>query len=179
MSEDTRRLRLDIEIARAERSYTRLRRTVAGWLERRHIRPTVREYLLLLPDLFALLIRLLRDPRLNSGLKLQLLGASAYVIAPIDLIPDFIVPLGLTDDTVVLAFVLSRVVGLMGGAGERVLREHWEGRGDVLHQIQMVLSAADHVLNRRILGRLSRRFGRSREYEREYELPESTGSDEA
>ncbi len=165
MSEETSPHRLDIEIVRAERYYSRLRRKVAGWLERRRVRPAVREYLLLLPDLFTLLIRLLRDPRLSSGLKLQLLGASAYVITPLDFIPDFIVPFGLTDDTVALAFILSRVVGLMGGAGERVLREHWEGRGDVLHQIELVLSAADQVLNRRVLGWLSRRFGRSRAHE--------------
>lgn len=160
MSEETSPRRLEIEVVRAERYYTRLRRKVASWLERRRVRPAVREYLLLLPDLFTLLIRLLRDPRLSPGLKLQLLGASAYVITPLDFIPDFIVPFGLTDDTVALAFILSRVVGLMGAAGERVLRDHWEGQGDVLHQIELVLAAADEVLNRRVAGWLSRRFGR-------------------
>lgn len=165
MSEELSPRRLEIEIERAERTYTRLRRKVAGWLERCHVQPTVREYLLLLPDLFTLLIRLLRDPRLSPGLKLQLLGASAYVITPLDFIPDFIVPFGLTDDTVALAFILSRVVGLMGSAGERVLREHWEGQGDVLHQIELVLAAADQVVNRRVLGWLSQRFGRGRQRE--------------
>jgi len=170
LSEEISPRKLEIEIVRAERYYSRLRRKVAGWLERRHVRPAVREYLLLLPDLFTLVIRLLRDPRLSPGLKLQLLGASAYVITPLDFIPDFIVPFGLTDDTVALAFILSRVVGLMGVAGERVLREHWEGRGDVLHQIELVLAAADEVLNRRVAGWLSRRFGRPRERELSIEV---------
>lgn len=159
--------KLEIEIQRAERYYTRLRRKVARWLERHHVQPTVREYLLLLPDMFTLLIRLLRDPRLSSGLKLQLLGASAYVISPLDFVPDFIVPFGLTDDTVALAFILSRVVGLMGSAGESVLREHWEGRGDILRQIELVLATADEVLNRRVAGWLSRRFGRPKATVRE------------
>jgi uncharacterized membrane protein YkvA (DUF1232 family) len=113
---------------------------------------------LLLPDLFALLVRLVRDPRIDSSLKAQLLLVSAYVISPIDLIPDFLLPIGLADDTVALAFILSRVVAIMGQAGADMLREHWEGDGDVLDQIQRLIEHADSVLNRRVLDRLRRRF---------------------
>ena len=143
---------------RAQRSYARLRARVAAWLEHHDVSDQVREYLLLLPDLFALLIRLMRDPRVDRSLKWQLGIVSAYVISPIDLIPDFILPLGLIDDTVALAFVLSRVVRIMGVTGEEVVREHWEGEGDVLMQIQKIAKTADRLLNDRLISRLGRLF---------------------
>jgi uncharacterized membrane protein YkvA (DUF1232 family) len=144
---------------KAERFYTRLRRRIHGWLKRRgKLGEGVSPYLLLLPDLFALILRLLRDPRVSGGAKLQLAAVTAYVISPIDLVPDFLLPLGLIDDTVAAALVLSRVVSLMDQAGEEVLEDHWEGSGNVLEAIQRVLSAADDLLGGRILKRLRRRF---------------------
>ena len=146
------------EIQRAERFYTRLRARLHRWLGQHHVGGRLREYLLLLPDLFALLIRLLRDAHIEPALKRQLILVSAYVISPIDLIPDFILPIGLVDDTVAVAFVLSRVAAIMGQAGEELLYQHWEGEGDVLLQIQRLLAGADQVLNRHVLGRLRKRF---------------------
>ncbi len=147
-----------IEIQRAERFYTKLRARIRRWLGRHHVGGRLREYLLLLPDLFALVVRLLRDAHIEPALKTQLVLVSAYVISPIDLIPDFLLPMGLVDDTVAVAFVLSRVAAIMGQAGEDLLYEHWEGEGDVLLQIQRLLAGADQVLNRHVLRRLRRRF---------------------
>lgn len=152
---------IERRIARAERFYSRLRAKVAAWLERRRVRGPLREYLLLLPDFFALVIRLLRDPRVESGLKAQLLAASAYVITPLDFVPDILAPLGLADDTIVLALIISRVAALLGQAGGDVLTEHWEGEGDVLEQVRRVLGAADRVVNHRIVNILRRRFGKA------------------
>ena len=146
---------------RAERFYSKLRGRITTWLEKNTgISDRRKEYLLLLPDLFALLIRLMRDSRVDAALRLQLAAVSLYVISPVDLIPDVLMPVGLLDDTVALAFILSRVVRVMGEAGEAVLREHWEGDGDVLAQIQKIVKTADTMLkNAAILNRLRRRFG--------------------
>jgi uncharacterized membrane protein YkvA (DUF1232 family) len=146
------------DIRRAQRSYTRMRGRITAWLQDHDVGEQTREYLLVLPDLFALLIRLMRDPRVDRPLRLQLLAVATYVISPIDLIPDFILPAGLIDDTVALAFILTRVVKLMGTCGEDVLREHWEGDGDVLVQVRRVTSSADKLLNDRIIGSLARLF---------------------
>ena len=146
------------DIRRAQRSYTRLRGRVTAWLRDHDVGEQTREYLLLLPDLFALLIRLMRDPRVDRPLRLQLLAVATYVVSPIDLIPDFILPAGLIDDTVALAFILTRAVKLMGTCGEDVLREHWEGDGDVLVQVHKVAKNADRLLNDRIIGSLARLF---------------------
>jgi uncharacterized membrane protein YkvA (DUF1232 family) len=147
------------EIQRAERFYTKLRARVSRWLGQHHVGGRLREYLLLLPDLFALLIRLLRDAHIDPALKRQLILVSAYVISPIDLIPDFLLPMGLVDDTVAVAFVLSRVAAIMGQAGEDLLRQHWEGQGDIIMQIQHLLASADRVLNGHVIRLLRNRFG--------------------
>ncbi|MBC7223898.1 MAG: hypothetical protein H5T59_06460, partial [Anaerolineae bacterium] len=52
---------------RAGRFYTRLRRRIVRWLEQNtKVDPRTRDYLLLLPDLFALLMRLIADPRVSG-----------------------------------------------------------------------------------------------------------------
>ena len=150
---------IENDIERAGRFYSKLRSRIAAWLEEHtEVSDRVREYLLLLPDLFALLVRLIRDPRIDGSLKLQLIAASAYVISPIDLLPDFLLPVGLVDDAIAVAFVLSRLTRIMGDAGEDILREHWEGEGDILTQIQKIAATADAVIDQRILRRLRRLF---------------------
>jgi len=147
------------EAARAERHYARLRGRATRWLAGHRLDGQRAELLFLLPDLFMLVIRLLRDPRIDGALKVQLFAVSAYVIAPLDLVPDFLLPAGLADDTVALAYALTRVVAILGAAGEDVLREHWEGREDVLATVRRVVAAADRVLGSRVVTALGRRFG--------------------
>ena len=48
-----------------------------------------------------------RDPRTPIGLKALLLAALAYVVAPIDFIPDMIPIIGQADDLTVLLLVLD------------------------------------------------------------------------
>lgn len=154
---------VDYDFERAERFYSKLRARIVAWLDARtNISGQVRKYLLLLPDMFALVTRLIADPRIDVSLKLQLIAVSAYVISPIDLVPDFLLPMGLIDDVVAIAFVLSRVVRIMDEAGEDILREHWEGEGDVLAQVQSVAETADSMLNTVILRRLQELFTRDK-----------------
>ena len=77
-----------------------------------------------LPNLVKLLVRLMRDARV-SRLDRALFGAViAYVLLPIDLIPDFIGVFGLTDDLYLVGLALNR---LFSRAGAGVLIEHWDG----------------------------------------------------
>lgn len=49
------------------------------------------------------------DPRTPSRVKAILMAAIAYFVLPIDLIPDFVLGLGYTDDLVVLAAAVRAV----------------------------------------------------------------------
>src|SRR5690554_2528347 len=48
------------------------------------------QFLMLLPDLFILISRLIVDKRVPMGKKVFLAGVVAYVMSPFDIIPDFI-----------------------------------------------------------------------------------------
>lgn len=153
-------IEVEIDLVRAQRFYTRLRRRLSNWLVTRgRFGGQVADVLLVLPDLFALVLRLMQDPRVGRSTRLELAAAAIYVISPVDLIPDFFFPFGYIDDAVALALVLSRAAKLMGETGEEILQEHWEGKTNVLHAITTVTAVADQVLNRRILRQLRRRFG--------------------
>jgi uncharacterized membrane protein YkvA (DUF1232 family) len=53
-----------------------------------------------------LLWRALRHPKAPTWLKLGTLGLLAYVLSPVDFIPDFIPLLGLVDDVVLVPVVM-------------------------------------------------------------------------
>ncbi len=149
-----------VDLDHAERFYTRLRGRIDGWFERRgKVGGQIGEVLLLLPDFLALVLRLMRDPRIEGRTKLELAAVTAYVISPIDLIPDFLFPIGFVDDAVALALVVGRVAKLMGEAGEVALEEHWEGEASALQAVTSVTNAADALLNKRVVKQLRRRFG--------------------
>ncbi len=61
----------------------------------------------------AIAVHAVRDPRTPLLAKLLLVFLLAYVISPIDLIPDFIPVLGLLDDMILVPAVISVVYLLL------------------------------------------------------------------
>jgi uncharacterized membrane protein YkvA (DUF1232 family) len=106
-----------------------------------------------IPAYLRLMGGLLTDPRVSALDKVLLGVAIAYVVAPIDLIPDFIPFLGQVDDVFIVVLALRR---LISNAGMRVIRDHWDGPVEDLHPtvLQEVLLAAAFFLPRRIRRRL-------------------------
>jgi len=76
------------------------------------------------PDCVVLLRRLLRERRVPRARRLALLAALAYLIVPVDLVPDVIPVAGQLDDALVVALALR---GLVRAAGAAVLVRHWPG----------------------------------------------------
>jgi uncharacterized membrane protein YkvA (DUF1232 family) len=84
----------------------------------------VRDVARFIPDCVALVLDLLRDPRVPRRHK-RLLGVLiGYLALPFDLVPDFIPIAGHLDDALVVALAL-RVV--LRGSGSELVREHWRG----------------------------------------------------
>ena len=100
-------------------------------------RSLLRELTLLLPNFVRLAQGLLTDRRVPVRRKLLLGALVAYLVSPIDLIPDFIPGLGQMDDVLVVVLVLH---GLLSSVEEEVLLEHWRGRPDVLLLIRRAVS---------------------------------------
>ena len=137
---------------RAKRFYDRMRDNIRAYLDSRGTTAgTTAEYLLLAPDVFVLLWRLINDKRVSSGNKVMLGSGIAYYLFPLDIIPEgFMGPLGYVDDLVFGVYILNR---LLVDTDPEILREHWSGRDDVLATIRKVLSAADNLVGKDIRGR--------------------------
>jgi uncharacterized membrane protein YkvA (DUF1232 family) len=113
-----------------------------------------RDLVLLLPDCVVLLARLARDPQVPAGAKLVAASALAYVLSPLELLPELLLgPLGLIDDLLVVgagaSFLLNRV-------HPDLVRAHWPGQEDALELLQAVSSWAEQQLARGLVGLLGR-----------------------
>jgi uncharacterized membrane protein YkvA (DUF1232 family) len=79
--------------------------------------------------MFLLCARLLTDSRVPATERALVAGAIVYAIIPFDLIPDMIPFVGQIDDAYLIALTLLR---LMERTDSKIVREHWNGGGDVV-----------------------------------------------
>jgi uncharacterized membrane protein YkvA (DUF1232 family) len=99
---------------------------VALWVMRpRDVR--LGELVRLVPDLLRLVRSLLADRSVPGRVRIALIGLLAYLINPIDLIPEFIPVLGPLDDVIVAILVLRYVRRRLG---DDELRRRWPGTAD-------------------------------------------------
>lgn len=84
----------------------------------------VREVVAIVPDVLRLLRSLVGDPAVPLDVRIVLVGLVAWIISPIDLIPEFIPVLGPIDD-IVVAVVAMRFVRRRMGVED--LRRRWSG----------------------------------------------------
>lgn len=87
-------------------------------------RSHARELATLLPNLLVLFRGLLRDPRVPRASRLWVGFAVAWIVSPIDLIPEVVPLVGPLDDAIVAAVVLRHVLRRIDRG---VLAEHWRG----------------------------------------------------
>jgi uncharacterized membrane protein YkvA (DUF1232 family) len=109
----------------------------------------------MLPNIVKLVARLLKDPRVPRRAKITLGIAGAYVLSPIDLIPEFIPVIGWADDIVLLLFAID---SLIERSGKEIVEEHWDGPGDLLALVRDVVGVSRNIVPRRlgqIIDRLS------------------------
>lgn len=84
----------------------------------------------------VLLRRLAADSELPQGVRVRLLLLLAYLIMPIDLVPDFIPFLGYADDAIVVAIALRSVARR---AGPDAINEHWPGTPEGLRAVRRLI----------------------------------------
>lgn len=97
---------------------------------------TVRDALMMLPDLLRLIRRLIADRTLPVGVRVRLGLLLAYLLSPIDLVPDFIPVVGYADDAILVALVLRSTIRR---AGPEALQRHWPGSPGGLRVIEQLV----------------------------------------
>lgn len=141
---------------RADRFYDRMRASIREYLEKKgSVAGSTGEYLLLAPDVFVLLWRLVNDKRVDAKNKVMLGSGLAYYLFPLDIMPEaFLGPIGYLDDLVFAVYLLNK---LLTDTDVEILREHWSGRDDVLDTIRRVLGAAENLVGSDIAGKFKKK----------------------
>jgi uncharacterized membrane protein YkvA (DUF1232 family) len=145
---------LEQDKKRAEDIYDKLRSKVNGFTgaKFRGKYGKLIDYLLLLPDFLALLIRLATDKRVPSTQKIMVGGIIMYVLSPIDVIPDFIPVIGMADDLLLVVYGLNTI---LNEVDRRIVEEHWSGGGDLLLTLQNATSVAEKFLSKNVIKKIS------------------------
>lgn len=89
----------------------------------------VTEAALVVPNAGKLVVRLLRDPRVPFREKAFAGFVVAYVMSPVDVIPDVIPGIGHLDDVLLVALAVDRLVA---SVDEVVVAGAWDGSEDAL-----------------------------------------------
>ena len=110
-------------------------------------RSRLKNLLLFIPNMVLLCGRLLTDARVPKTEKALVAGAIVYAIIPLDLIPDMIPFVGQIDDAYLIAMTLLRLIDRTDPA---VVREHWNGGGDVVQLIEAMALLTAKFLPKRI-----------------------------
>jgi len=112
------------------------------------------EYLLLAPDLFYLLIKLMQDPKVPKSKKVKLGAVIAYFITPFDFLPEAIMGLvAYVDDVALTAYVLNDFFNEMDPS---IIKNNWPGEKKLLSVIQNILEDTDQFINKNIVNRLKK-----------------------
>ena len=124
------------------RPRTGAKRTVLG---------TIRE----LPAYLKLLGGLLTDGSVSRVDRMLVIGAVAYILSPLDFVPDVIPFFGQVDDVFLLVLALQRLVKR---AGRRTVMQYWHGDPRALSDASLsrVVGAAAFFLPGRTPGKLRR-----------------------
>ena len=119
-------------------------------------RQLVADAVMMMPNIIKLVGRLLRDPRVPRRAKITLGLAAAYVMSPIDLIPEVIPVIGWADDVVIMLFAID---SLIERAGHDIVQEHWDGPGDLLALIRDVIAISRNIVPKRLASIIDRISG--------------------
>lgn len=143
-----------------QRFYDKMRAKIEDFIREKGGNENVAKYLLLAPDLFVLLARLLLDKRVDLKTKAVAGAAVAYFITPLDFIPEIVTgPVGFMDDIVLTVYVLRKI---LVDVDQRIVREHWNGEEDLLEVMTNVIKKADELVGKKVLNKIEQKLFRKR-----------------
>ncbi len=110
-------------------------------------RRRMKNVVMFVPNMVLLCGRLMADPRVPRTEKALVAGAIIYAFIPFDLIPDMIPFVGQLDDAYLISLTLLRLVDRTDPG---VLREHWQGGGDIVQLVESMAMLTARLLPKRI-----------------------------
>ncbi|HSP06787.1 MAG TPA: DUF1232 domain-containing protein [Acidobacteriota bacterium] len=105
-----------------------------------------------------LFFSLLLDERVDGKVKVFVASVLAYVISPVDFIPELFSGLfGMLDDFVLSAFALNV---LLNWIDPEIIKSHWKGKSDLLVTVQKAMKNAELLVPDAILKKIEGWIGR-------------------
>jgi uncharacterized membrane protein YkvA (DUF1232 family) len=129
--------------------YTRVREKIRRRVPDKYDR--VLQYTMLVPDITALLWRLLKDNRVPVKAKVKLGAVIAYLASPVDILPDFIPLIGKVDDVAIAFFGLNAIINEVP---EELILQNWQGEENVVLVTKEAVSYISKVVGSQNLSRL-------------------------
>lgn len=86
-------------------------------------------YVVMIPDIIALFMRLYKDERVAKEVKFNISIALGYLLFPLDILPDTLPLIGKIDDLAVTFFILQKV---LCDIPEEVILDNWEGQSNII-----------------------------------------------
>lgn len=114
-----------------ENSYTKVRYDALEKIPEDY--KEVGEYIMLLPDITNLLYSLMRDEKVDKKTKILIGSAIAYVLLPVDIVPDSIPVIGKMDDIGIGLILLDKIID---SVSEEIILKHWKGNREFIKKIK-------------------------------------------
>jgi uncharacterized membrane protein YkvA (DUF1232 family) len=137
--------------------YQKLRIQIKNWVEKKSNKEHKwAEYILLAPDLFHLLCKLMLEDDIPSAKKVKLAGVIVYFILPIDLLPEALFgPVGYLDDIALTAYVLNDIIN---DVNPEIVTRNWAGEREILNLIKTILVNSDKMVGSGLWRKILKRF---------------------
>ncbi len=116
---------MSIDVQKVEDMYTSSREYLVNHIPEKA--KDYKDYIMFLPDIVALIFRLLKDNRVTMKTKAVVGASLGYVVCPFDILPDKIPFVGALDDLSVIFFALNRIIN---DVDINVILENWQGENE-------------------------------------------------
>lgn len=106
----------------------------------------ITEYIMLIPDVIALLYRLMKDKRIKLKTKTLIGAALAYLVLPADVVPEAIPVLGKADDFGIGFLILDKIIE---DVPQEIILQHWQGKDDIIMKAKEIKEALFSTIGRK------------------------------
>ena len=133
--------------------YQKLRRQVQEWIQKKSNKNShISEFVLLAPDFFHLLCKLMLDKDVPGKKKAKLAAVIVYFMTPLDIIPEALFgPIGYLDDVALSALVLNDLINEIDPA---IVTRNWAGDRDILNLIKTIIANSDKIIGKGLWKRI-------------------------
>lgn len=130
---------IEADAPASECSYQRFREEASRFITS-HFGEKTADTVICLPDFVYMLCRLMGDPEVPTGRKLDFAFALLYIVSPIDLFPKSVPLLGMLDDVYAAFLAISKLVRTVD---RRVLMRYWRNDPRILDNVRAWLRFLD------------------------------------